>query len=523
MFVVIIILMSFALIGIVIIQGYWIKTAVDDKDEAFSYTIHQVLSSVSETLEQNEINKYIARIVELREADSLLNLKDPQLREFMFVQENKNTKETFIYRHGVLEEDYSLPTNVLGDFGGDDDTTVVRNYISRQSQKIVHSSSLDGNVGTNTIDSYEIIGRLPAIDKMMIEETLRNSIERLPIVDRVSVAQLELLLRQELLHRKLDIDFEYAVYTKGVLSNVRSKFFDTHDLKEYRVPLFAKASGESSYELALVVPGREQFLMSSIIGIASLSIVFTIIIIVTFTITVNQLITQRKISEIKTDFINNMTHEFKTPIATINLVLDAIKNPATLSNPDKVMHYVGMLREENKRMHSQVENILRISKLEKGELDIDKEPLDAHSIIETAIAHVQLLVDDRGGVIRQHLYAENSDILANESHFTNVMINVIENAIKYSPEAPEIDVYTENVDNHIIIKVQDRGQGMSKAVLRKVFDKFYREHTGNLHNVKGHGLGLAYVKSIIKDHNGIVFAESEKGKGSTFFIKLRVL
>ena len=224
--------------------------------------------------------------------------------------------------------------------------------------------------------------------------------------------------------------------------------------------------------------------------------------------------TQKQINEIKTDFINNMTHEFKTPIATINLALDAMKNPVVMKDTEKMSFYLKMLRDENKRMHAHVENVLQISKLDKNQVEIEKEPLDAHELIDNAIAHVQLLIDDRGG---------NSDILANEMHFTNVIVNILENAIKYSPQAPDIDVFTEIAHNKLVIRIQDKGQGMSKAVLKKIFDKFYREHTGDLHNVKGHGLGLAYVKRIVKYHDGEVYAESEKGKGSTFVIKVPLI
>ena len=309
-----------------------------------------------------------------------------------------------------------------------------------------------------------------------------------------------------------------------VLSKVHSKYFEPNETKEYRTPLFgANSNDDSFYELAVIFPQRERFVLSSIIEIASLSTVFMLIIIAVFIITLNQLITQRRISEIKTDFINNMTHEFKTPIATMNLVLDTLKSPMAINNPDKVMHYVKILKQENKRMLAQVENILQISRLEKGNLQLEREPLDVHDLITNAITHVQVMLNERGGVIHTHFLADNSDISANESHLTNVFINIIENAIKYSPEAPIIDIYTENIKNRILIRIKDKGQGMSKQAAKYIFDKFYREHTGDLHNVKGHGLGLAYVKSIVEYHQGSIYVESEKGKGSTFFIKLPVI
>ena len=218
-----------------------------------------------------------------------------------------------------------------------------------------------------------------------------------------------------------------------------------------------------------------------------------------------------------------MTHEFKTPIATINLALDSIKNPKIINDQEKVKRYLGMIKEENKRMHAQVENVLRISKLEKNELNISKERLKLHDLIEDAITHVELIVEDRQGYVKTHLDAVKSSVLANETHFTNVIVNILDNAIKYSDDAPKIDVYTESIGNSIILKITDQGNGMSKQVAKRVFEKFYREHTGNVHNVKGHGLGLAYVKRIVDDHQGHISVESEKGKGSTFIIKLPLI
>ena len=245
----------------------------------------------------------------------------------------------------------------------------------------------------------------------------------------------------------------------------------------------------------------------------ALSILFTLIIVLAFATAISQLIKQRQISQIKTDFINNMTHEFKTPIATINLALDSMNNPKISEHPETIQRYHKMIRDENKRMHAQVENVLRISKLEKNELDISKERLKLHDLIEQAItSHVELIVKNRNGYINTHLEANKSSILANDSHFTNVIVNILDNAIKYSTDEPKIDIYTENVKNYIILKIADQGNGMSKNVQKHIFDKFYREHTGDVHNVKGHGLGLAYVKQMVDDHHGEITVESEKKK-----------
>ncbi|MEJ6792471.1 MAG: HAMP domain-containing sensor histidine kinase, partial [Lacinutrix sp.] len=250
---------------------------------------------------------------------------------------------------------------------------------------------------------------------------------------------------------------------------------------------------------------------------------FTSIILIAFVTALKQIMKQRKISEIKTDFINNMTHEFKTPIATINLALDSITNPKIIDDKEKVHRYLRIIREENKRMHAQVENVLRISSLEKNELNISKEGISLHDLIEDAISHTELIVEDRQGHIETELMATKYCILANETHFTNVLVNMLDNAVKYSLDAPKITVITENIGNSILVKIKDEGSGMSKAASKRVFEKFYREHKGNIHNVKGHGLGLAYVKRIVEDHSGHISVTSEKEKGSIFTIKLPLI
>ncbi|WP_315190221.1 ATP-binding protein [Capnocytophaga sputigena] len=510
LYIVALVLTSLSLVGIIFIQGYWIKMAIDDKEEAFTYSIQQALNNVVKKIEQDEVDKYVAQIIFLRENDSTLKLRDPLLHDFIFIQNNKDNRESFAYDHGVLDEDYELPITTTHPSNNNLDTN------------FLNTEKLDNN--SYLVKAYEKLSELPEIERLMIEESFKSIIRQQSISERVSLPQIQKLIEEKLRKRELNLHFEFAIYNKNVLSKIHSKYFEPNETKEYRALLFgANSNDDSLYELAVIFPQRERFVLSSIIEIASLSTVFMLIIIAVFIITLNQLVTQRRISEIKTDFINNMTHEFKTPIATMNLVLDTLKSPMAINNPDKVMHYVKILKQENKRMLAQVENILQISRLEKGSLQLEREPLDVHDLITSAISHVQVMINERGGVIHTHFLASNSDISANESHLTNIFVNVIENAIKYSPEAPEIDIYTENIKNRILIRIKDKGQGMSKQAAKYIFDKFYREHTGDLHNVKGHGLGLAYVKSIVEYHQGTIYVESDKGKGSTFFIKLPVI
>ena len=215
--------------------------------------------------------------------------------------------------------------------------------------------------------------------------------------------EIELLLDQELKNRSIDIDFEYGIYSRGLPTKVKSRRFKFGETTLYESPIFKNSEGSSNFSLMLSFPKKKKFLLKSILGMAFLSLLFTLVIVIAYSSAIYQLIRQKQISEIKSDFINNMTHEFKTPIATINLAVEAIKNPTVIQDKEKIMRYLQMIRDENKRMHAQVENVLRISKLERNQLDITKDRVDAHELIHKAISHVELIILDRGGYIHTHL------------------------------------------------------------------------------------------------------------------------
>ena len=517
-----VILMSLSLIGIIFVQGYWIKKSVDDKEDQFSNSVSEVLDRVADKITRRERNDYFDRYVNIK--DSIGDLKSAHFKNFFFVDQDISSDEIHYYSHGILEEEYNIASTFF-DSGSSEDTTTIKNYTSRRLKATYKEDiGFDGRQSKFTpIEKIEKIGGLTSMEISAFEDMFGEFAKRVPIHNRVSKQEIELLLQRELVNRNINTDYEYGIASRGLPTSVKSRKFSFRNTTPYKSLIFKDSEGNSDYTLLIAFPKKKRFLIRSILGMAALSLLFTLVIIIAYSSAIYQLIRQKQISEIKSDFINNMTHEFKTPIATINLAVEAIKNPQVIDDKEKVMRYLQMIRDENKRMHAQVENVLRISKLEKNQLDISKDRVDVHDIIHDAIAHVELIVGDRGGYIETHLKANRKEVLANEMHFTNVLVNILDNAIKYSPEAPKIDIYTEEVKNNIIIEIKDQGAGMSKAVLKKVFEKFYREHTGDIHNVKGHGLGLAYVKRIIEDHQGEVYAESEKGKGSSFYIKLPLI
>ncbi|MFD0962763.1 sensor histidine kinase [Pseudofulvibacter geojedonensis] len=519
-FIALVVLMSLSLIGIIFVQSYWINASVEDKEEQFSLQVNQILGTVSKKIEKQERVKYSHQLQML--IDSLGQLPSQTvITEMFLVQKDAEANAAFLVRSGVVEQNYNVTTAAKFLDIPEGENINLTSFVGKSETTFFDELGLDESQFTLQ-EQIERVNQLPQFSQIELEKVYKKVAKKKPIHKRLTNKQIELLLANEFNHQKLDLDYEYAVYSKGLATSVHSEDYELLKNREYDYPLF-EGDGDSKFQLRITFPNKKKYLLSSILSMASLSFIFTIIIVLAYAGALYQLIKQRQISQIKTDFINNMTHEFKTPIATINLALDAIKNPKVLSDDEKVKRYLGMIGDENKRMHAQVENVLRISKLEKKQLDIEKEHLDVHDLIEDAIPHIELLVEDRGGYVKTHLNAKETSILANEIHFTNILVNVLDNAIKYSPEAPEIDVYTENVKNFVLLKIKDKGSGMTKSVQKKIFEKFYREHTGNIHNVKGHGLGLAYVKQIVDDHQGDIYVESERGKGSTFIIKIPLI
>jgi len=252
------------------------------------------------------------------------------------------------------------------------------------------------------------------------------------------------------------------------------------------------------------------------------SILFTIIIITAFYLTVRTMLRQKKLGEIKNDFINNMTHEFKTPIATISLAVDAMKNEKVLQDRTKMSYFSAIIKEENQRMNRQVETILKASQLEKQEVDLNMQPLHVHEVIKDVVDNFVLQLEEKGGKAELLLNASNDLILADEVHFSNMVNNLIDNAVKYSKENNPLllKITTQSNDKNMTIRVEDNGIGMNKETVKRVFERFYRAHTGNLHNVKGFGLGLSYVKTVLQAQGGTIKVDSVLGRGSIFTIEL---
>jgi signal transduction histidine kinase len=288
----------------------------------------------------------------------------------------------------------------------------------------------------------------------------------------------------------------------------------------YKTLLFPNDIFSKPDYLILHFPGSFKYVLASMWFMVAGSSLFTLIIVLGFTYTIQVIFRQKKLSDIKSDFINNMTHEFKTPIATISLASDSIRDFRVSQNKEKLEYFLNIIRDENKRMNAQVENVLQMAQIEKGELTVRKELVNIHELIEKAVGLILLQVESKEGQITALPEATNPVVTGDPMHLSNVIFNLLDNANKYSPLKPQLTIRTSNGQDTLVITVQDKGMGMTKETQKKIFEKFYRVPTGNIHDIKGFGLGLSYVKAIVEQHGGEISVTSEPGHGSTFEIIL---
>jgi two-component system phosphate regulon sensor histidine kinase PhoR len=334
--------------------------------------------------------------------------------------------------------------------------------------------------------------------------------------------EIQNTLNQSLTYAGIRTPYEYAIIKDGVVQpGTFSKSQKKDFLKSnYMVRLFPDNIIRRDLILSVIFPERANYVLGSMVWILGGSMLFSLFILSTFALSLFFIIRQKKISEMKSDFINNMTHEFKTPLATISLAADTIINPKVINSEASIRHFISMIKKENSRMNKQVETILQIASLDKQEIEFRFENVSMHTIIENAVETIDIQVQQRNGKIISNLGATEFMIYGDSEHLTNLVNNLLDNAIKYSPDSPEIIVGTRNSEKGLIFSVEDKGIGMTKAVQSKIFERFYRQSSGNVHDVKGFGLGLNYVRAIIEAHKGTIDVFSEPGRGSRFEIFL---
>ena len=361
-----------------------------------------------------------------------------------------------------------------------------------------------------------------------------HTIKPLTIGEKYSVEEVSTKLSKEFLTDEWKhLKYEFAIYSStGEIEMLTNGYeqasLDTAVNKPFIIPILPDETltldEMASFEQLIVyIPNSEQQVWASLRWIIIGAGLFMMIIIAAFYVTVRSLLNQKKLSEIKSDFINNMTHEFKTPLATISLAVDALKNEKVLANPEKLEYFRSIIKEENVRMNKHVETILQAALMDRQELKLNVEEVHMHDMLAQVLDNYQLQLESKNGEVQTLFNAKNDLVSVDEVHFGNLISNLIDNAIKYSNESILIKISTHSTSKQLIIRIEDNGIGMSKETVKRIFEKFYRAHTGNLHNVKGFGLGMSYVKTVIDAHKGKMKVESTLGKGSTFTIEIPLL
>jgi len=428
-------------------------------------------------------------------------------------------------------------------------------YQQDRGLQLTARQGFDLGLSLGASGSDNILGDLADKRKQLWDQMLTNSsmmmlynqgnLDR-PLEERIKPSALDQLIRKAFENRGIDpsenkYKYHYGVYKGdgelGTRSNRGFVIVDGHYVVEenrprelgvdgddkslyspdFKVNLFPKEE-PSPGELRVIFPYRNNIIWSSLwqnfIGL----LLFTGTILFCFFYTLNVVFRQKKLSEMKTDFINNMTHEFKTPIATISLAADSMTSPLISGDSSKVNRFANIIKQENRRMNGQVEKVLQMALLDKQDFNLKLTQVNLHEIIQYAVDNISLQVEKKDGVASTELHARQPEVQGDQTHISNVISNLLDNANKYTPDNPEITVSTRNVPGGVRVVVRDNGVGMTKEARKHIFDKFYRVHTGNLHDVKGFGLGLSYVKAMMSAHGGKIDVKSELGKGSSFIL-----
>ncbi len=542
--IVVVVLMSVSLIGIIAVQALWIKNALQVRAEQFDRSVNDALAEVVQRLERNEDMVALSRMnrqgfsfsYRFPDMDSLLNMQSrlsdslqSRIRDFSkrsdnlrWLRKDMESNVEFFTRMDSMTTQYRINVNTPTITYLHKKEGTNRTGETDSGSRVVVISDTTASGGLVISSSGRLERKKDELQKMIDQMVIEVESYSVPLTKRLDRNYLEGRIRKALDDNGIDIPFEYAVVS-GVgndLLPVHSENFDTTNLATpYRAGLFPNDIIERPEFLLLTFPDVKGHLWRSILVLLLGSVVFTLIIVITFYVTIRVILRQKKVSEIKSDFINNMTHEFKTPIATISLAVDSIDSPKILSFPDKVKYFTRIIRDENRRMNKQVETVLQMAMIDKKDFRLNIREIDTHEIIRRAAGHLHLQLEKKNGRINLNLGAEDPVIENDEMHFYNIISNLLDNAIKYSDE-PVVEVVTENTPGGIRIAVTDNGIGISREAQDRIFDRFYRVASGDVHNVKGFGLGLSYVKALVHTFGGSIAVNSEPGRGSRFEIVL---
>jgi len=564
----ILILMTISLFGIIAVQVMWIRHAIKAEEAQFDKSVYSALTAGISQLEKNEMFYFMNTRINLPPPapfaiDSLMNIYVPDPGHIEVIEVDTGFEGMGSVNSQIIIMDTSGGQNVLRIiskrnksvvWNGDEDVTVNVEFEypeyeqEEEIQELMHEYELESiNELENIHDNERIIiiqRHLDSVTDVMARHQKKRKVKELVVREKMkkfnrSMQQwafeysfdeerllghgirgnIERVLKRMLANNGIELPFESQIIkeNKDTILIIQSSIKGEELLsKEYQTELFPDDFFRKDLFLLVDFPTKTSHIYRSVSILAFGSMTFTIIILLTFGLTLYYISKQKKISEVKSDFINNMTHEFKTPIATINLASDTMGSPKIIGNEEKMRYYLEIIKQENKRMNNQVEKVLQMALIENQDFRLDFQKTDLHPIIENTVHVAELTAKEKKGKIITVLRANCSEVPVDEIHFANVLNNLLDNAMKYTEKPPEILVETYSQDSKVFIRISDNGVGMTKDVQKHIFDKFYRKPSGNIHNIKGFGLGLSYVKAIVDAHGGEISVSSEPGNGSIF-------
>lgn len=481
-------LLFLGLFGIGVVQLFWLKGAIKSREQEFDKAVYDAMMDMSVKIEDLAYQPIVSKMIQTRK---------------IHLDENG----------GIVIE-----------MSSDDDTDIEYNAPKRLSPPLTNGD-YEHNHANPLLQTPE--GNAAADLSLEIDNLQEFMVQQMtslqPINELLDTSRLKQIIDEALKAHGIKTRAHYGIteYAPNnfVLLSKNAPLLELYKTP-YSIDLFRRSMINECKTLKLMLPDRKKYLYASMSPMILSSSLFFLMVVGSFILLFQIIFKQKKLSDMKTDFINNMTHELKTPIATISIASEMLKDNSISSSEDNRAKYAGIIFDENKRLYNHVEQVLQLARLEKGELQLNLEDRDIHSIITATAARFNLILDDLDGRIELNLKAEQSIIKIDEMHFTSVINNLIDNAIKYNDKKPLIKINTFNYTSGIQIEVIDNGVGLSREDQQKVFDKFYRVSRGNVHDNKGFGLGLSYVKSIVDKHQGKIKVESKLKEGSKFIIQL---
>ena len=503
--------MGFSFLALLFLQFSYVEEMVKMKKEQFDESVNRALYQASRNLDMNETQRYLEK--DVQDTERRAYKQDSVMVDGLDGTIKHSHQFAVAADDGTVYSSFQLKTFEMKP------ASVPKAMILRKDKNSLSEAAKS---------MQEIVRNRYVYQKALLDDVVYNILYTAsdkPLKERVNFRMLDNDIRNELQNNGINIPYHFTVST-------------TDGREVYRCPDYEEKGKEFTYSQVLFhndpqskmgivrihFPEMSSYIFSSVRFMIP-SIIFTIVLLITFLFTIIVIFRQKRYSEIKNDFINNMTHELKTPIASISLAAQMMNDDSVPKTEQMTRHLGAVISDESKRLRFLVEKVLQMSMFDKKSIVFKKKELDLNEMVEQIAQTFSLRVEHTGGKIYTEIEAVDSAIYVDEVHFQNAITNLMDNAVKYRKPDEPIDIYirTWNDHNHLCLSIRDTGQGIKKENLKKIFDKFYRVHTGNKHDVKGFGLGLAYVKKVIDLHQGDIKAESELGKGTKFTISLPVL